>query len=41
MTYAPLCEFYRTGEPFYRSSCQGCQVRKAEAEKKRGAQCAS
>ena len=35
MTYAPVCPHCRTGEPFYRSSCQGCQVRKAEAEKVR------
>ncbi len=35
MTYTPVCEFCRTGEPFYRSSCQGCMRRKAEAEKVR------
>lgn len=34
MTYTPVCPHCRTGEPFYRSSCQGCQVRKAEAPRK-------
>lgn len=35
MTYTPVCPHCCTGEPFYRSGCQGCMRRKAEAEKVR------